>query len=309
MLFRSRLTELIALGAAPDLGRYAVPDRHMEQQLRERGRSTEAMWLLTFEPLLSDGQFVRSTQHLLKTLEQAYRYPVDIEFTVNSDSGGRQRINLVQCRPLQTRGAERRIDLPDPDEAGGVFFHTHGNFMGGSVNLPIDLLVWVDPQAYMDATNVQRLEVARIVGRLGEAIRQRGPASVLLCGPGRWGTSTPSLGVSVRFAEISHVTALVEIASHEAGIVPELSYGTHFFQDLVENNTFYVALAVEQSGCRLEADYVNELPNVLAELLPEAHDYTHVIKVAQTRERGLTLFSDVVRQEAICCEAAGKPRR
>jgi len=299
------LRDLVRDGAMPDVARYAVPDRALERRRREQGRSAESAWLLTFEPLLSQTPFVDTAQRLLKTLERAYQYPVDVEFTVNFDEEDRPLLNLVQCRPLQTRGAEQRVELPARVEADRLFFRTRGNFMGGSVHLPVDRLIWVDPRAYMAASTAERHEAARIVGRLNEALGRGEPTSVLLCGPGRWGTSTPSLGVSVRFAEISHVTALVEIASQEVGIVPELSYGTHFFQDLVENETFYAALAVDRADCELHSDYVDRLENLLPTLLPDAADYQHLVRVADVRDRGLTLYADVVRQEAICCEADG----
>jgi hypothetical protein len=38
---------------------------------------------LTFDGLLSNTQFVADMRTMLKTLEDAYRSPVDIEFTVN----------------------------------------------------------------------------------------------------------------------------------------------------------------------------------------------------------------------------------
>jgi hypothetical protein len=34
------------------------------------------------------------------------------------------------------------------------------------------------------------------------------------------------------------MTVLCELSSPEAGIIPELTYGSHFFQDLVESDIF-----------------------------------------------------------------------
>ena len=295
------LTDLTRRGLMPDLRRFAVRDRELEQRLRDQGRSFDGAWLLTFEPLLSDKRFVSLAQRLLKTLERAYRYPVDVEFTMNFDASGGQWMNLVQCRPLQTRGAERRVELPAAADDQRLFFRTQGNFMGGSVQIPIDHVIWVDPRAYMAATNQQRHAVARLVGRLNQAVGEG--ASVLLCGPGRWGTSTPALGVPVRFSEISNMTALVEIASHEVGIVPELSYGTHFFPDLVENNTFYAALAVDRRDCLLNTDFLEQFENGLAGVLPEGAEAADAVRLYDTAASRLTLFADVVQQQAICCQA------
>lgn len=296
------LSELTRAGALPDIARFAVRDRELEQRARERGRTTEPTWRLTFEPLMADASFVALTQRLLKTLERAYDYPVDIEFTINFDASDKPRINLVQCRPLQTRGADQRVQLPERVDPGRLFFSTAGNFMGGSVQIAIDRVIWVDPRAYMAATNQQRYELARLVGRVNQLADADEPRAILLCGPGRWGTSTPSLGVPVRFSEINNMTALVEIASHEMGIVPELSYGTHFFQDLVESNTFYAALAVDRSDCELRPAYLQRFTNRLATLIPEAAAFADLVGVYDMADAGLTLYSDVVSQQAICCE-------
>lgn len=64
----------------------------------------------------------------------------------------------------------------------------------------------------------------------------------MLIGPGRWGVTTPSLGVPVIFSEICNMAVICEVASTDAGFMPELSYGSHFFQDLVETGIFYVAM-------------------------------------------------------------------
>ena len=70
----------------------------------------------------------------------------------------------------------------------------------------------------------------------------------MLAGPGRWGTSTPALGVPVSFAEIDTVSILCEIAVMLEGLIPDVSLGTHFFNDLVEMDALYVAVFPERSG-------------------------------------------------------------
>jgi len=70
----------------------------------------------------------------------------------------------------------------------------------------------------------------------------------MLMGPGRWGTSTPSLGVPVRFSEINQMAALCEISYPGGNLMPELSYGSHFFMDLIEGQTYYIALFCEKQN-------------------------------------------------------------
>ena len=70
----------------------------------------------------------------------------------------------------------------------------------------------------------------------------------MLIGPGRWGTTTPSLGVPVHFAEINTVSVLCEIVAMRDDLVPDVSLGTHFFNDLVENDMLYLALFPKREG-------------------------------------------------------------
>jgi hypothetical protein len=70
----------------------------------------------------------------------------------------------------------------------------------------------------------------------------------MLMGPGRWGTTTPSLGVPVHFTELSGMSVICEVSSPEEGFMPALSYGSHFFQDLVETGIFYVAIWSVEGG-------------------------------------------------------------
>ncbi len=70
----------------------------------------------------------------------------------------------------------------------------------------------------------------------------------MLIGPGRWGTTTPSLGVPVSFAEIDAARILCEIVAMREDLVPDVSLGTHFFNDLVEMDMLYLALFPGRQG-------------------------------------------------------------
>ena len=82
---------------------------------------------------------------------------------------------------------------------------------------------------------------AQAVGAINRYYRNQGKRVILLA-PGRLGTSSPELGVPVAFAEISGFSVLCEVSDSRAGYMPELSYGSHMFQDLVEADILYCAL-------------------------------------------------------------------
>ena len=119
----------------------------------------------------------------------------------------------------------------------------------------------------------------------------------MLIGPGRFGTTTPSLGVPVHFTELNNVQVMCEYSSSDLGLMPELSYGSHFFQDLVESGVFYIALFKEQEGVIFHEERLKG-ENLLAKILPESAEYEHVIKVIDVK--GMELYSDICRQRVFC---------
>ncbi|MBN3033936.1 MAG: PEP/pyruvate-binding domain-containing protein [Candidatus Saganbacteria bacterium] len=269
-------------------------DTEAEEKLKELGSEGES-WVLTFDKLLSATDFSASMQRLLKTLEKAYQYPVDVEFTANFDRAGDLRINLVQCRPLQTRGEVAEVRLPETVPEEGLVFSSEGNFMGGSVSQTIGRVICVDTEAYRDLLMARKFEVARLIGRLN---RQSKGLTTLLIGPGRWGSRDPSLGVPVNFAEINNVTALVEVDDPRGGFTPELSFGSHFFLDLVETGIFYAALFLGSENVFFNKAWLDGLANRLGELLPEAGDYTSVVRVHDFKDE-IKLLSDVAAQKVV----------
>ena len=98
--------DLVQAGAGTALDLVATP-----QHAARAGPATPH-YALTFDGLLSDTPFVHDMREILKTLEDAYQNPVDIEFTANFRSDGSYQIHLLQCRPLQVQGAER-VCLPE----------------------------------------------------------------------------------------------------------------------------------------------------------------------------------------------------
>jgi hypothetical protein len=261
-------------------------------------------WLVTFERLLARTGFAATMRRLLAALERAYEYPVDIEFAGTYASDGRLYLNLIQCRPLQTRGVQsRQVEIAEAADAD-TLFRSAGSFMGGSVVRPIGRVVAVDPHAFMALSLADKYELARLVGRVNREIVARDGVATLLLGPGRWGTSTPRLGVPVRFAEISAMAAIAEVGFAAGGLRPELSFGTHFFQDLVETGIFYVALDPEDPRCFLNAGLLERLPNRLAERLPEDGRFAAVLRVVDLPP-SFHLLADIVSQRVACCRVAG----
>jgi len=127
----------------------------------------------------------------------------------------------------------------------------------------------------------------------------------MLLGPGRWGASTPSLGAPVNFSEICNMTVLDEVAFLSGGLMPELSYVSHFFQDLVEADIFYTALFTESNFCFFKRAMLNEQDNALEWVLPSRGNFKKVVKGFSVSERDLVLVADVVSQQQLCYRSGG----
>ena len=123
-------------------------------------------------------------------------------------------------------------------------------------------------------------------------------------GPGRWGTSNIALGVNVRYADIDNAAVLVEVALEEAGHVPEVPYGTHFFQDLVEGQIIYLPVYPDDADSEFEKEFFETAPNVLLELLPHTDEYKsvlHLIDVPKTTGRSFAqVIADSQSHHAVC---------
>lgn len=261
-----------------------------------------AHFALTFDGLLSDTPFVEDMRELLRALEQAYQNPVDIEFAANLRPDGRYRIHLLQCRPLQVQGAET-LRMPDVQiDRQTCLLQARGAVIGTSRVVPLRRFVYVVPERYAELPWTQRYEIARLLGRLNQAVRHDGD-NVMLLGPGRWGTASPDLGVPVHFAEINRNAVLCEIVTMRENLVPDVSLGTHFLNELIEMNVLYLALFPRQQQNELNERFFMESPNRLADLVPEAAHWADVVRVVDPKDvlppgRCAVLLADAGKQEA-----------
>ncbi len=261
--------------------------------------------VLTFDELLLRTPWVDDMREMLRTLQTAYDYPVDVEFTANFLRPEQYKINLVQCRPLQVAMDRPAVALPRTIRAEDRVLEAHGAVIGQSRVSRIDRLVYVVPSVYGELSLRERYSIARLIGRLLHLEEPQPPQEVMLIGPGRWGTTTPSLGVPVSFAEIDAARILCEIVAMREDLVPDVSLGTHFFNDLVEMDMLYLALFPGRKGNSWNEAFFEQTPNRLAELLPGDAKWSHVVRVLDmpAGSRGgetLTLNANALTQQVVC---------
>lgn len=241
--------------------------------------------VLTFENLLKNTDFVKISKGILKKLERHYNRPVDVEFTVELTPNFPKpeiKIYLLQCRPLSNQEWFSDVPIPQnvPDDEQ-IFTSNH--LVPQGIVEKIKYIVYVDPVRYAQCpTSSMQMELARIIGKLNQKLEDE---AFILMGPGRWGSSNIDLGVKVSYADIYNTRMLIEIAMEKNGATPEVSYGTHFFQDLVESKIYPLALFPNQEGSLLNLKFLKNAANNLPKLLPEYasfEDYLKVIDVPRT---------------------------
>ena len=271
---------------------FMEPDAPTRARYREMGINFPVPDIVNFDKLLRRTDFVEVMTKLMKDLSDRYNYPVDVEFACNFRPDREYSINLLQCRPLQTRGLGQQGLKPKVKD---YYFRISGNFMGGNMCLPVRYAVMVDVEAYLDLPEQKKYHVARCIGRLNEILRDE---HTVLLGPGRWGTTTPSLGVPVNYTEVSRYDCMCELAYSSHGLRPELSYGSHFFQDLVEAGTFYAAVYRGEYGCEFNDGMFLSCENRYAGLMGENSEpeMEKVIRVCDLGENAI-LYAEIATQE------------
>jgi pyruvate,water dikinase len=257
--------------------------------------------VVTLNNLIRRTDFPNVMRRMLAALQEAYGHPVDTEFTVSFREDGRVRINLLQCRTLSLPGGAEEARIPEDLAAERVLFEARRCAAPGVVR-GITHIVYIDPDWYSELPLDLKPQVGRVVGRLNRHPRLEG-MRVMLMGPGRWGSSNIELGVNVTYADINNAAVLVEVARSRGGHTPEVSYGTHFFQDLVEDGILYVPLYPDQPECRFAAEFFLHGPNALEELLPEwalLHGAIRLIDLRRVCGTTAALVVDAAERRALC---------
>ncbi|MGK2856510.1 MAG: PEP/pyruvate-binding domain-containing protein [Thermoanaerobaculia bacterium] len=218
--------------------------------------------VMTFEGLVARTPFVEQIRTILDALQAEFHMPVDIEFAHDGKD-----LYLVQCRPQSYGSAALPATIPHDLDPERVIFTANRYVSNGAVT-GITHIVYVDPMRYAElGGRPELLNVGRAISRLNEILPKR---QFILMGPGRWGSRGDiRLGVSVTYSDINSSAMLLEIARKQKDYVPELSFGTHFFQDLVEASIRYLPLYPDEKGIVFNEEFLTSSENILPSLLPD----------------------------------------
>lgn len=228
--------------------------------------------VVTFEGLITRTPLVEEMKAILRVLQSEFHSPVDIEFAHDGVD-----LYLLQCRPQSYGRRSQPAAIPHDLPAETTVFTANRYVSNGTVS-DITHIVYVDPQRYTEITErADLLAVGRAVSRLNQLLPKR---QFILMGPGRWGSRDDiRLGVNVTYSDINNTAMLIEIARKRRDYVPELSFGTHFFQDLVEASIRYLPLYPDDHGIQFNEAFLTQSRNALPELLPEFSHLANAIRV------------------------------
>jgi len=252
--------------------------------------------VVTFDNFCQSSPIPAWIRWCLQTLEKAYGCPVDIEFASDGVD-----FYLLQCRPQATGKDKVKVRVPTDVPPERHIFSADRDIISAAVH-GIEYVVLIDPRHYNALETVdQRLAIAQVVRRLNQVLEDH---RFILLGPGRWGSKDLRLGIRVGYADINNSAMLIEIARRQDGYLPEVSFGSHFFQDMVESDIHYLALYPDEDGTVFAEDFLYGAENQLAELLPECAEQAGVVQVIhipRANPDGLLLNLDLdgERQQAL----------
>ncbi len=276
-------------------------DHDTERMYRDRGQSRDIEFV-SCQGIVGKEALMQQMQEILRAIQKEYDYPVDTEFTINLSEDGDYVINLLQCRPLQVYQDSDDTELPEDVDKDKILFECKRASMGLSRAEKLDLIVSVDPVKYYNMPYKEKPRVGKAVGCVNWAMRGKNK-KMLLMTPGRIGTSSPELGVPALFSDISEFEAICEIADSRAGYNPELSYGSHFFQDLVESGILYNAIFENGKTIVFNPDLLTGRENHLCDYDPQMEELKDIVSVYDVSDAGFRLCNDMKNEHILCYQA------
>jgi len=161
-------------------------------------------------------------------------------------------------------------------------------------------VVIVDSHKYYEFPYNEKPYIARVIGQINEFYKNKGKKLMLIV-PGRIGTSSPELGIPVTFANISDFFAILEVSYSAVGYVPELSFGSHLFQDLVEADIFYGALFEDETRIVYDTKILDKFQNKLRDIDSSFNEEIYeMVNVVEIDSEKMEFYYDMKEDECIC---------
>jgi hypothetical protein len=273
-------------------------DTDTERMFRDRGEDRDIEFISCLGIVRKD-ELMEQMKEILQVLQEEYSQPVDIEFTINFSEAGDYVINILQCRPLQVFQDAAELSIPENLEQANILFECRKSAMGLSRSEKLDVIVYVDPVKYYSMPYQEKNQIARAIGRINWEMRGK-EKHMLLMVPGRVGTTSPELGVPTAFSDISEFDAVCEIADSKVGYNPELSYGSHFFQDLVESGILYNAIFENEKTLQFDTGILAAFDNKFDDEASDFHSLRDIIAAYDVSTDNIYIYHDMKNERTLC---------
>ena len=271
-------------------------DYDAESRLREMGRPRQVKFI-SCKGLVANKKLMDQMKRMLHCIQEEYDYPVDTEFTINISDNGDYSVDLLQCRPLQVQKSSGGTVIPEGIPEDNILLENMSSSMGLSKASELDIIVYVDPVNYYNMPYRDKPAVARLIGKINWHYRELNKHMMLIV-PGRVGTTSPELGVPTSFADISAFEIICETEETKAGYNPELSYGSHIFQDLVEAEILYTAVFNNAKTIHFHPDKLQRCPDVISDF-DGAENLSDIIHVYDVSGINCKVYNDIANEHLV----------
>ena len=271
-------------------------DDEAESRLREMGNRREVKFI-SCKGFVANSTLMDQMRRMLRCIQNEYEYPVDTEFTINISENGEYSIDLLQCRPLQVQKGKTGTVIPSDIPQDSIFLESKGASMGMSKVSELDMIVYVDPIKYYNMPYKEKDLVAKLIGKINWHYRDTDKHMMLIV-PGRVGTTSPELGVPTAFSDISAFAIICETEENEAGYNPELSYGSHIFQDLVEAEILYTAVFRGEKTLHYHPEKLQDSKD-LTEEFEQSEVLKDIVHIYDVSDRHCEVYNDVANEHLL----------
>ena len=271
-------------------------DYDAKSRLREMGMKRDVKFI-SCKGIVSNQTLMDQMKRMLRCIQEEYEYPIDIEFTINISESKEYSVDLLQCRPLQVQKGKSGIIIPEDISPNNILLESKGASMGMCKANELDIIVYVDPVKYYNMPYNDKSLVANLIGKVNWHYREKGKHMMLIV-PGRVGTSSPELGVPTTFSDISAYEIICETEETKAGYNPELSYGSHIFQDLVEAEILYTAVFNNEKTLHFSPEKLESSKDIVSEF-EQSEILKDIVHVYDVSNRKCKVYNDVTNEHLL----------
>ncbi len=286
---------------APEIPKYLDKilfehDFDAESRLSEMGRWREVKFI-SCKGLVANQTLMEQMKRMLACIQHEYDYPVDTEFTINISENGEYSVDLLQCRPLQVQKGKGGTVVPADIADEDILLESKGSSMGMCKTNELDIIVLVDPVKYYNMPYKNKDLVAKLISKINGHYRDKNKHMMLIV-PGRVGTTSPELGVPTTFYDISAFEIICETEESKAGYNPELSYGSHIFQDLVEAQILYTAVFQNDKTVHYRPEKMLEYKDIISEF-EEKEELADIVHVYDLGSGKCKVYNDIANEHLV----------